>query len=493
MENYLLLLPIIISVLGAITSLFVFRNNEKRNHIYIFFVVLLTSIVTWILLFTIKEGEKFIIIQFFEGLDISLKLDGLGKIFSGMVSILWPLAMLYAFSYMKHAAKRNIYFMFYTMTYGIVLGISFSANMETLYLFYECLTLATLPLIIQPMTKQSKKAGRIYMYFSLAGSAMAFMGLMFLLKFTKGTDLSTDFILGGNAYLKEGPESVLRVAYFVAFMGFGVKSAIFPLHIWLPLAGAAPTPTTALLHAVAVVKSGVFALMRLTYFAFPMELIRGEWVQTVTMCLAIFTILYGSIRALKETHFKRRLAYSTISNLSYIIFAITLMSRVGLQAAVIHMLFHSISKITLFYSCGIVMHKAEVNYIYELDGLGKKMPIAFICFFVSAMSLTGIPLFAGFISKYYLVDAAISANSILAFVGIVALIISALLTAIYSLNICFRAFINKPSEVNAHAYELAHDGDIKFNIPIIVFSALCVVFGFFSSGLINVVSSLIGM
>lgn len=493
MENYLLLLPIIFCVLGAISSLFVFKNNEKRNHIYLFFVVLITSIITWILLFTIKEGRKFIIIQFFEGLDMSLKLDGLGKIFSGMVSVLWPLAMLYAFSYMEHAKKKNIYFMFYTLTYAIVLGISFSANMETLYLFYECLTLATLPLIIQPMTKQSKKAGRIYMYVSLAGSAMVFMGLMFLLKYTKGTDLSTDFIMGGNLFLNEGPKLVLRVAYLIAFMGFGVKSAIFPLHIWLPLAGAAPTPTTALLHAVAVVKSGVFALMRLTYFAFPMGLIKGQWVQIVVMSLAIFTIVYGSMRALKETHFKRRLAYSTISNLSYIIFAITLMSKVGLQAAIIHMLFHSICKITLFYSCGIAMHKAEINYIYEIDGLGKKMPITFICFFISALSLTGIPLFAGFVSKYYLASAAISEGSILAFVGIVALIISALLTAMYSLSIGFRAFINKPNENNQHAYEIAHDGDVKFNIPIIVFSALCVVFGFFSSGLINVVSSLIGL
>ena len=169
------------------------------------------------------------------------------------------------------------------------------------------------------------------------------------------------------------------------------------------------------------------------------------------------------------------------------------MNKVGLQASIIHMLFHSICKITLFFSCGIVMHKAEVNYIYELDGLGKKMPITFICFFVSALSLTGIPLFAGFVSKYYLASAAISEGSVLAVVGIVALIISALLTAMYSLSIGFRAFINKPNNINHEAYEIAHDGDIKFNIPIIVFSVLCVVFGFFSSGLINLVGSLIGL
>lgn len=490
MNTYLLLLPIVFCALGALLSPFVFKTSEKKHQGFLFFVVLITSIITWVLLFTVK-GEKFILIQFFEGLDISFKLDGLGKIFSAMVSVLWPLAMLYAFSYMKHAAMKKVYFLFYTLTYAIVLGISFSANMETLYLFYECLTFATLPLIIQPMTKQSKKAGRIYIYFSLAGSAMVFIGMMFLLKFTQPTELSTDFIMGGNAQLLNGPRSTMQVAYLLTFLGFGVKSAIFPLHMWLPLAGAAPTPTTALLHAVAVVKSGVFALMRLTYYAAPLALVKGTWLQAVVMCIAIFTIVYGSLRALKETHFKRRLAYSTISNLSYIVFGITLMSELGLQAAVLHLLFHSISKITLFFSCGIAMHKTGIEYIYELDGLGKKMPITFGCFFVSALSLTGIPLFAGFISKYYLASAAVEVNTTLAFVGIVALIISAILTAVYSISICFRAFINKPTELSQKAYEVAHDGDIKYNLPIIVFSVLCVVLGICSSGLINLVGSLV--
>ncbi len=487
MNTYLLLIPLLVCIIGSICSTFVFKNDEKKNHIFIFSYVLLTSIITWVLLFIVK-GEKFIIVEFFQGLDLSFKLDGLGKIFSGLVSILWPLSVLYAFSYMEHVEKKRIYFLFFTLTYAIVLGISFSANMETLYFFYECLTLATLPLIIQPMTKQSKKAGRIYIYMSLAGSALVFVGLMFLLKYTDGV---TDFMIGGNLMLLNGDKETLLIAYFLTFMGFGVKSAIFPLHLWLPLAGAAPTPTTALLHAVAVVKSGVFALMRLTYFSFCLELIEGSWVQTVTMALAIFTIVYGSARALKESHFKRRLAYSTISNLSYIIFGITLMSEFGLHAAVLHMLFHSISKIVLFFSCGIVMHEAKVNYVYEVDGLGKKMPITFITFFVSALSLTGIPLFAGFISKYYLASAAISLNSTLAFVGIIALIISALLTAIYTLSIPFRAFFNEPNEVNKEAYAIAKDGDIKFNLPIIVFSALCLIFGLFSSGLIEIIKSLL--
>jgi multicomponent Na+:H+ antiporter subunit D len=211
------------------------------------------------------------------------------------------------------------------------------------------------------------------------------------------------------------------------------------------------------------------------------------------MILAIFTIVYGSMKALKETHFKRRLAYSTVSNLSYIVFGVTLMNQFGLIAAVVHMLFHSISKITLFFSCGITMHEADVDFVYEVDGLGKKMPITFITFFISALSLTGIPLFAGFISKYYLIDAAFKDGNILTYLGVAALIISALLTAIYSLSIVFRAFLNEPNDHNKEKVEKAHDGDIKFSLPIIVFSALCLIFGIFSSGLIEVVSSLVSL
>ena len=491
-NTYLLLIPMLICVIGAFLGSIMFKKDEKKNHIFIFTSMCLATIATWVMLFVV-EGEKFIMIEFFKGLDFSLKLDGFGKIFSGMVSILWPLATLYAFSYMKHASKKRVYFMFYELTYAVVLGISFSANMETMYLFYECLTLCTLPLIIQPMTKQSKKAGRIYMYFSLAGSALAFVGLMILLHYTQG---GTDFVRGGNLDILNCPSNIMLIGYLLSFLGFGVKSAIFPLHYWLPLAGAAPTPTTALLHAVAVVKSGVFALTRLTYYNYCAGLIKGSWVQTVVMCIAIFTILFGSIKALKETHFKRRLAYSTVSNLSYIVFGITLMSPTGLLAAVLHILFHSISKITLFFSCGIVMHEAKADYVYELDGLGKKMPITFITFFISALSLTGVPLFAGFVSKYYLLAAGIvsaSYGDILGLVGVVALIISALLTAVYSLSIVFRAFINKPNEHNMEKFEKAHDGDIKFSLPIIIFSILCVVFGIFSSGLIELVNSLVNL
>ena len=472
-NTYLLLIPMLICVIGAFLGTIIFKKNEKKNHIFIFVSMCLATIATWIMLFVV-EGEKFIVIEFFKGLDFSLKLDGFGKIFSGMVSILWPLATLYAFSYMKHASKKRIYFMFYELTYAVVLGISFSANMETMYLFYECLTLCTLPLIIQPMTKQSKKAGRIYMYFSLAGSALAFVGLMILLHYTQG---GTDFVRGGNLDILNCPSDIMLIGYLFSFLGFGVKSAIFPLHYWLPLAG---------------VKSGVFALTRLTYYNYCAGLIKGSWVQTVVMCIAIFTILFGSIKALKETHFKRRLAYSTVSNLSYIVFGITLMSPMGLLAAVLHILFHSISKITLFFSCGIVMHEAEADYVYELDGLGKKMPITFICFFISALSLTGVPLFAGFVSKFYLLEAGINENA-LGLVGVVALIISALLTAVYSLSIVFRAFINEPNEHNLEKFNKAHDGDIKFSLPIIIFSILCVVFGIFSNGLIDLINSLVNL
>lgn len=226
-------------------------------------------------------------------------------------------------------------------------------------------------------------------------------------------------------------------------MGFGVKAAVFPLHGWLPKASVAPTPVTALLHAVAVVKAGAFAVIRLTYYSYGTDFLKGTWAQYAVMAIVIFTILFGSSAALKQVHFKRRLAYSTVANLSYILFGVTLMTPIGLEAGVLHMLFHSIIKIGAFFAAGAVLHSTKREYISELDGLGKKMPITFGTFTVFALALTGIPLFNGFVSKWALASAAIQSGDTLSFIGIIVLLISALLTAIYMLNISVRAFFPK--------------------------------------------------
>ncbi|MCD7884912.1 MAG: hypothetical protein LUI87_14595, partial [Lachnospiraceae bacterium] len=286
-----------------------------------------------------------------------------------------------------------------------------------------------------------------YLYYSLGGAAFAFIGVIFILVY--GT--TPNFVAGGVLDLEKigSRTNLLLMIYVFCFFGFSVKAAMFPFSGWLPKAGVAPTPVTALLHAVAVVKAGAFATMRITYYSFGTEFLRGTWAQTVVMIPVIFTIVYGCSRALKETHLKRRLAWSTVSNLSYILFGVTLMSPLGLTGALMHMICHAVIKICSFFCAGAVIVQSGNEYVYQLDGLGKKMPKVFVIFTISGMALMGVPGLPGFISKWTLVKAALDSTHPLAVVGIVALLISALLTAIYMLTISVRAFCS-PALAGGH-------------------------------------------
>jgi len=267
--------------------------------------------------------------------------------------------------------------------------------------------------------------------------------------------------------------------YLLSFMGFGVKAAIWPLSSWLPQAGVAPTPVTALLHAVAVVNAGAFAMIRLTYYSFGVDFLRGTWVHYVVMGFAMFTIVYGCSRAVKETHIKRRLAFSTVSNLSYIIFGVTMMSPLGLAGALTHFVFHGFMKMCSFLCAGAFMHQTGKSYIYEMDGVGKRMPIIFGCFTISALGLMGVPGMAGFISKWNLTAAAVESGIPLAYGGIACLLISALLTAIYMMNIVIRAFFPK-KEFDTKRIEAVTDPGWKMCLPLLFCAVSTVALGLFS-------------
>lgn len=446
--------------------------------------VILTSIIVWVFLFILKE-DTFTIIKFSSRISLGLKLDGLGKIFSGMVSILWPFALIYSFVYMKHNDRKYLYNEYYVATFAIVLGISFSSNLLTMYIFYEALTFITLPLIIHPQTKEARRAGNFYLYFSLSGSSLALAGLILLTVKTG----SNEFIMGG---LMDNKDNLLSIAYLFTFLGFGVKSAIFPFSYWLPMAGAAPTPTTALLHAVAVVKSGAFAIIRCTYYNFSYSILNNTWVQTVCLIICIVTIIYGSSKALKEQHLKRRFAYSTVSNLSYILFGTLLCTKLGLEAALIHFLFHSVTKISIFFTCGSIIETTNATYVYELNGLGKKMPKQFIIYTLAGLSLIGVPVFACFISKYYLIKAAFDVGSVFAYVGIGALIFSAILTIAYVFEIVVRAFVKEPLEKCRIIYDNAKEPETGFLFTSGIFAVCAFLLGVFSYGLVELISNLIG-
>lgn len=492
MNAILLVLPIVIPILGgAILPLMPFQDR-KQQHIYVETIVIVNSLIMWFVLIT--HPVSFTRLINLAGiLEVSVHLDGAGMVFAGLVATLWPFASLYAFEYMKHEGSEKRFFAFYTMTYGITLGIALSANLMTLYMFYEMLTLVTIPLVMHSFSKEARFAGRKYAYYSIGGAAFAFIGFIFILNY--GT--SMNFTFGGVLDMaKVGSDTNVLLAVFVFMvLGFGVKAAIFPLHGWLPTASIAPTPVTALLHAVAVVKSGAFAIIRITYYIFGADFLRGTWAQYTVLGFSAATILFCSSFAVKEQHLKRRFAYSTSSNLSYILMSALLMTPMGMVGGLTHMIFHGIMKITLFFSVGAIMHQTGSSYIYEISGYGKKMPVVFGCLSVAGIALIGIPPLTGFISKWNIATAAVDASrhgNVLAPVLICVLILSAFLTCIYIFTILFRAYwpardrkCEPPADANHSSAAAIRDPNWFMKLPILVFAIAIIILGFYSTPLIT--------
>lgn len=445
-------------------------------------VTLFTSFIVLLCLAEPKETPT-IAFMLMKDMPIAFQIDGLGSVFTGLVAFLWPLATLYGFEYMEHEGGENHFFALYTITYGVTLGISTAANIMTMYIFYEFLTMATLPLVMHGTKRESVKAGHQYMIYSFFGAAVGFVGVMIIVAFGNGGA----FTMGGvltEAFAAEHP-LLLRLGYLSAFVGFGVKAAIFPMHAWLPMASVAPTPVTALLHAVAVVKSGVFAIMRVTFFSFGAHLLRGTWAQHIAMLLAMLTIVYGSTMAVREHHFKRRLAYSTISNLSYIVLAACLMTAQGLTAALAHMVFHALMKITLFYCAGAVLVRTHRTQIESLRGLGSAMPFTCSVYTVAALALMGTPLLPGFVSKWMIGMAAVADGYFMGYLGVVAILISAVLTAIYLMSVAFFMWFRPLEDTTGIEAGRNYDPSWKMKLPFVILTITIVLCGIFSNNIIE--------
>ena len=447
-------------------------------------VLLTTAFVFYVL--SHADCELHVLFRFANNLEVGFRVDGLASVFAALVAILWPLATLYAFEYMKHLERKPWFFMFYVMTYGVTLGVAFSGNILTMYCFYEILTIVTLPLVVHSLTREALLAGRTYLLYSLGGAAFAFIGMIFISYFG-----ATGTFTPGGVFAATTMENhaMLLTVYVFTFIGFSVKAAMWPLGGWLPKAGVAPTPVTALLHAVAVVKAGAFALMRITYYSFGADVVRGTWAQTVVLVLVIITIVYGCSRALKETHMKRRLAYSTMSNLSYILFGVVLMSPMGLVAGLCHMIFHAVMKICSFFCVGAVMHQTKKNFVHEIDGMGYRMPFVFTVFTISGLALMGVPGLPGFISKWNLAKAALTCEHPLAAVGVFALLVSALLTAIYMMSISFRAFQKSGTSQEAVVSDVKDPGWMMC-VPLAVFVLCLIALGLFSTPLVELLQQM---
>lgn len=479
----LMLTVMLLPFIGGILLQFIKFENRKFKQLYIFGYVLINTLLVYIILSN-GTTENIKLINFAgEKLYLSLRIDGMSMVFAGLVATLWPIAILFSFPYMEHenigTIHENIFYLFYTTTFGVTLGIAMSGNILTMYCFYELLTLVTVPLVMSTLTREAMLASRKYFYYSLGGAAFAFIGMIFLITYGN----SIDFIFGGvlNPTVTDDKKNLLLFIYVLAFMGFGVKAAICPFNSWLPQAGVAPTPVTALLHAVAVVKAGAFAIMRITYYSFGCDFVRDTWAQNILMVVVIITIVYGCSMAVKETHIKRRLAFSTISNLSYILFGVIILTPLGLIGALCHMIFHGIMKITSFFCAGAMITQAHVNYVHELDGMAKRMPKIFKIFTISALALMGVPGLCGFVSKWNLAKAAVESGNSLAYIGIGGLLISALLTAIYMLTIVVRAYFPDKNFDYSSLSDHITDPDWRMIIPLTLLVIAMFVIGVYSA------------
>ena len=474
MNGILLCLPVFLPIAAGLAAYFIpFRTDRARCTLYAV-IIGATTILAWLAILQC-DGSGFTFLRF------TVRMDGAAKLFAGLSASLWPFTMVYAWDYMKHEGHKPMFWAFFTASFGVTLGIAFATNMMTMYLFYELLTLATIPLVMHAMTKQAIHAGVKYAAYSIAGAALAFIGMVFLI-----VNDAQEFVPGGHLAGYTGNMDLLLGVFVLAFVGCGVKAAIWPMHSWLISAAVAPTPVTALLHAVAVVKAGAFACIRLVYFAFGTEILSGTWGQYTVMALAMITLVFGSAMALKQRHFKRRLAYSTVSNLSYILFAAAVMTPAGELAAFLHLIVHSVVQIMAFFCAGSVLHYAHREYVSELEGLGKRMPLTFACFTAAACALTGIPPFNGFVSKWYIGLAAVGEGSVASYLGFVAILISALLTAIYMFQVVVKAWF--PAQgTELPTPESAHEAGPFMIVPMLILAALCLLMGLFPEVLLDVI------
>lgn len=475
MSAWFLLLPILIPSAAAL----VLSSTKPRTGTELAFcvgtIVTANSILT-LLIARYAPAGALPLLRLSSTLAFALRLDGLGILFSVLVSVLWVPTTFYALEYMKHEGREKAFFSWFILTYGVVLGIAFSANLLTLYFFYELMTLTTLPLVMHAMDDRARAAGRKYLIYSVGGAACAFIALVF----TIGHGAGAFFAMGGNldATVASVPRDTLLTVYLLGFLGFGVKAALFPFHGWLPSASVAPTPVTALLHAVAVVKGGIFAIIRLTYFVFGPELLRGSWAQVTALILACVTIVYGSSRALASRHLKLRFAWSTVSQLSYILLGALLLTPEGLAGGLTHMAGHALMKINLFFCAGAILYKTHREYLSDMRGIGAGMPKTLFCLAVSGMALSGIPPLAGFVGKWQIGTAATSAPY--GYMGLTALMISALLTVLYIFSILGIATMPGKGFDFKTANQGVEDPNALMTIPMFLLAAAAILYGLYA-------------
>jgi multicomponent Na+:H+ antiporter subunit D len=371
------------------------------------------------------------------GLGFVLHVDELGLTFAALSSLLWLFTTMYAIGYLEGSPNRRRFFGFFSLCVASTIGISLAGNLFTLLIFYEMLTLSTYPLVAHRGTPQALAAATVYLRYTLSAGLVLMVGMVALHVVAGDLRFGRQEVL---ALLGSGQEALLIGLFWVLLLGFGVKAALVPLHGWLPRAMVAPAPVSALLHAVAVVKAGAFGIVRLVYDIYGIGFSAALGVLDGLVVIASVTIVYGSVRALTQRELKPRLAFSTVSQVSYIVLGIGLFGPLGTIAALAHLLHQGLMKVTLFFCAGNYAEELGIHRIDELDGVGRRMPLSSLAFTIGALGMIGMPPVAGFITKWTLGLGAVQAN--MPWV-IAVLVASTLLNAAYFLPILNRLWFRR--------------------------------------------------
>lgn len=455
--SYKPLLAISVSLIAALFILFTGEKSRNLREGWTILAAVIKFTIVASMVPDVIDGKilEYTLASIAPGLSIQFRVDAFGLMFGLIASFLWIITSFYSIGYMRtlneHAQTR--YFMCFAIALSAAMGVAFSSNMFTTFLFYEIITICTYPLVAHKETPVAMQGARKYLTY-LLGTSVGFQLIAIVLSYnTSGTlDFSPQGIF--TDVRSQVSDTFLTIVFFL-FMAGVAKAAIMPFHSWLPAAMVAPTPVSALLHAVAVVKAGVFVALRIVLYVFGVDLLSELGLGLVLTCFASFTILAASIIALRQDNLKARLAYSTVSQLSYIILGASLLSPSGITGSVLHIALHAFGKITLFFTAGAIYVATHKTNISELNGIGKQMPFTMTAFTLGVLSMIGIPPMGGFLSKWYLILGSIEADLIPVTVLLAG---STLLNAAYFLPIVYAAFFKESQD------HLIHNKSSKGNI-----------------------------
>ncbi len=476
-------LSLAIPLTGAAGIAIAGRINDNLRETVTLVTAVALAITAWSLIPDLMAGARphLKLVEILPGIDIAFEVEPLGMLFAALASGLWIVNSVYSIGYMRgnKESKQTRFYVFFALSLAATMGIAFSANLFTLFLFYEALTLSTYPLVSHKGDEKTVRSARVYLGVLLLTSIGLLLPAIIWTYYAAGTG---DFTPGGILQGKlEGPALGLLLGLFIFGIG---KAAVMPVHRWLPAAMVAPTPVSALLHAVAVVKAGVFTVTKVIIYIFGVEYLFAAPESGWLLYAAAFTVVVGSLVALRQQNLKRLLAYSTVAQLSYVVLAAAILKPLAEIGASLHVIAHAFGKITLFFAAGAIYTASKKTEIGQLAGIGRRMPWTMTAFTIGALSMIGVPPTGGFVSKWYILAGAFESDN---YVAIGTIIASTVLNAAYFLPIVFAAWFGREA-----ASETVEHGEAPWPVVVALTPTAALTIGlFFFNGPVIALESLI--